>query len=105
MAYMPDIKESFEYKITDGEIEIDYDFFDKDLVSKFINTLVDIVIDISKLESMDVILSGGVFQNKTLLELILKRLDETGIKCYYQQETPINDGGISLGQIYNLSDI
>ncbi|QFR48970.1 carbamoyltransferase HypF [Sulfurimonas lithotrophica] len=101
MAYNSDIEDTFKYKIDDGKINIEYDFFDKNLVSKFINTLVDIVFYISKKEKMDVILSGGVFQNKTLLELIIKKLKDEKIKYYFQQKTPINDGGISLGQIYN----
>ncbi|WP_373070596.1 carbamoyltransferase HypF [Sulfurimonas sp.] len=101
MNYDQNVDESFKYNIDDnGAIEIEYDFFDENLVSKFINTLVKIVIDISKKEKLDVILSGGVFQNKTLLELIIKGLKKEKIKYYYQQDTPINDGGISLGQIY-----
>ncbi len=51
---------------------------------------------------MEVILSGGVFQNKTLLELVASKLEEENIKHYYQQETAINDGGIALGQAYCL---
>ncbi len=49
---------------------------------------------------MQVILSGGVFQNKTLLELVASELDRENIKYYYQQDTAINDGGIALGQAY-----
>jgi len=63
---------------------------------------VKIVVDISKAENMEVILSGGVFQNKTLLELIESKLENENIKYYSQQETAINDGGIALGQVYNL---
>ena len=98
--YNPHITKSFKYKIINGVIDIEFDFFDKDLVSLFINSLVKIVLDISKLEKMEVILSGGVFQNKTLLELIIKELRRENIKYYYQQNTPINDGGIALGQLY-----
>jgi len=47
-----------------------------------------------------VILSGGVFQNKTLLELVIKKLKDENIKYHHNQKTPTNDGGISLGQIY-----
>jgi hydrogenase maturation protein HypF len=101
--YKKDTTKSFEYKIDDGVIDIDYDFFDKDIVTKFINTLVNIVVDLSKKEGREVILSGGVFQNKTLLELIISRLKNENIKYHYQQQTPINDGGISLGQLYYLS--
>ncbi len=99
-AYNPTCQENFNFKIDNGTIDINFDFFDKNLVSKFINTLVEIIIYISKKEKIDVILSGGVFQNKTLLELTLKRLKEQHINYYHQQNTPINDSGISLGQIW-----
>ena len=92
-------QDSFSFNTKDGVIEIDFDFFDNDLVSKFINTIVEIVLYIAKKESLDVILSGGVFQNKTLLELIIKRFKKENITYHYQQYTPINDSGISLGQI------
>ncbi|MEA2110552.1 MAG: carbamoyltransferase HypF [Campylobacterota bacterium] len=94
------VKEHFSYSITDGVITVEFDVFDKNIVSKFMNTLVDIVVHISKEEAIDVILSGGVFQNKTLLELIVKALKKEKIRYYFQQETCINDGGIALGQIY-----
>jgi hydrogenase maturation protein HypF len=69
----------------------------KDLVaSKFINSLVEVIKKISNEINLPIILSGGVFQNKTLLTQILKNIDK---KIYFNQTTPINDGGISLGQI------
>lgn len=43
-------------------------------------------------------LSGGVFQNATLLSLALERLEEAGFKCYTNERVPANDGGVSLGQ-------
>jgi len=100
--YNPVITKTFEYKIVDGVIDIEFDLFHKDLVSIFINTLAKIVLDISKEENAEVILSGGVFQNKTLLELVEYRLNQEKIKYYYQQETAINDGGIALGQAYYI---
>lgn len=45
-----------------------------------------------------VALSGGVFQNKLLLELLLKCLEERTFQTYINQRVPPNDGGISLGQ-------
>ena len=64
--------------------------------SVFLNTLADIIISISNQFDLDVILSGGVFQNKTLMKIILEKSNKT---IYFNQNTPINDGGISLGQI------
>ena len=98
--YNKNISRTFEYKIVDGVIDIEFDFFDEKLVSVFINTLVKIVVDISKKEKLNVILSGGVFQNKTFLELIISELEKEKTTHYHQQETAINDGGIALGQAY-----
>lgn len=46
----------------------------------------------------DVILSGGVWQNITLLRRTLALLDGEGFKVYIHKEVPTNDGGLSLGQ-------
>jgi hydrogenase maturation protein HypF len=43
-------------------------------------------------------LSGGVFQNRLLLELLTARLHRLGLTVYMNQRVPPNDGGISLGQ-------
>ncbi|MBS1991500.1 MAG: carbamoyltransferase HypF [Cyanobacteria bacterium SZAS LIN-3] len=46
-----------------------------------------------------VALSGGVFQNKILLELVQSRLSAEGFKVLTHQQVPANDGGIALGQV------
>jgi hydrogenase maturation protein HypF len=45
-----------------------------------------------------VVISGGVFQNKLLTELVMELLAKEGIAVYRHKEVPPNDGGISLGQ-------
>jgi len=45
-----------------------------------------------------VALSGGVFQNKLLLEQLMARLAEVKLQVYINRRVPPNDGGISLGQ-------
>jgi len=47
-----------------------------------------------------VALSGGVFQNRTLLTLGIERLGRKGFKVFANQKAPANDGGIALGQVY-----
>jgi hydrogenase maturation protein HypF len=42
-----------------------------------------------------------VWQNKTLLELVCQALDKQDIKYYYNTTTPVNDGGIALGQVWS----
>jgi hydrogenase maturation protein HypF len=46
----------------------------------------------------DVCLSGGVFQNKLLLETLLAGLRRRGFRVYFNQLLPANDGAVSLGQ-------
>jgi hydrogenase maturation protein HypF len=46
-----------------------------------------------------VALSGGVFQNRMLLERLAERLEEQGFQVYTNRRVPANDGGISLGQL------
>jgi hydrogenase maturation protein HypF len=45
-----------------------------------------------------VALSGGVFQNRLLLELAVPRLERAGFRVLLHRQVPCNDGGISLGQ-------
>lgn len=45
-----------------------------------------------------VALSGGVFQNKVLTELVNDRLTAGGYTVLMHRETPCNDGGIAFGQ-------
>ncbi len=46
----------------------------------------------------EVALSGGVFQNKLLLEPLLLMLEADEFKTYINRQVPPNDGGLSLGQ-------
>ncbi len=45
-----------------------------------------------------VVLSGGCFQNRLLLDLTLPILQERGLSSFTHCQVPCNDGGISLGQ-------
>ncbi len=46
----------------------------------------------------EVALSGGVWQNMTLLEKSIRLLSRDGFTVYLHHQVPANDGGISLGQ-------
>ena len=47
-----------------------------------------------------VVLSGGVWQNMTLLQKTISLLRKDGFEIYIHREVPTNDGGLSLGQAY-----
>jgi len=44
-------------------------------------------------------LSGGVFQNRLLTELVADRLERNGIEYRLHRQVPANDGGLCFGQI------
>ena len=46
----------------------------------------------------EVALSGGVWQNLTLLGRTLSSLRESGFQVYIHRQVPTNDGGLALGQ-------
>jgi hydrogenase maturation protein HypF len=45
-----------------------------------------------------VILSGGVWQNITLLMKTMKKLDKSNFNVFIHNQVPTNDGGLALGQ-------
>ena len=45
-----------------------------------------------------VVLSGGVFQNRRLLESVSAGLERAGLRVLVPERLPVNDGGIAYGQ-------
>ncbi len=48
-------------------------------------------------------LSGGVFQNKVLVEKIFKLAARNNLTFFLPKEIPVNDGGLSYGQIIEFA--
>jgi hydrogenase maturation protein HypF len=74
------------------------------IAAKFHNSIAwmckDICLEIRRETSLsDVALSGGVWQNLTLLNKTVKLLNENHFNVLIHHQVPANDGGISLGQI------
>lgn len=72
--------------------------------AKFHNTIVSLILDLSKQLRKEtsinkVVLSGGTFQNKYLLEMTEILLRMEGFTVYSHEKVPSNDGGIALGQL------
>jgi len=60
----------------------------------------DVCLHISAAAGLNrVILSGGVFQNRLLSEMIYTALTQKGLNVFTHRLVPPNDGGIALGQI------
>jgi hydrogenase maturation protein HypF len=72
--------------------------------TKFHNTIISVIFEASNLirkkaGNSKVALSGGVFQNKYLLEGTMKLLTSHNFEVYTHSVVPANDGGIALGQL------
>ena len=68
--------------------------------AKFHNALAEAIVAVAKrLGQRRVALSGGCFQNRYLTERAVQRLEAEGLRVYWHQRVPPNDGGIALGQL------
>jgi hydrogenase maturation protein HypF len=71
--------------------------------AKFHNGLADAVLEIchaarKQFGLSEVALSGGVWQNMTLLSKTIPLLERANFTVYIHEQVPTNDGGLSLGQ-------
>ena len=95
---------SFDQTIR-GIVDDILDGLDYPLISaKFHNTLIFLIFEFAnsarnKNGVNKVVLSGGVFQNKYLLEGAIALLRSNNFDIYSHMARPTNDGGIALGQL------
>lgn len=73
------------------------------LAARFHNTLAEMILSVCRKVRVssgceDVALSGGVWQNVTLLRRTLARLSGEGFRVLVHSQVPPNDGGLALGQ-------
>ena len=100
--YDNNIVDSYDFYL-DGEVikykntikEMLKDKIPSIIASKFINALVNIICNISDKYRLKTLLSGGVFQNRTILEKLLERKKD----IIFQNKLAINDGSIAIGQL------
>lgn len=103
-----DLDKKFSYTIEDEKIDIRAMIAEilkikdsAEISAMLISTIANIIFDIvNKYPSLPVVLSGGVFQNKLLVDEVVKEFKYRNIRYYMQQDTPVNDGSIALGQAY-----
>jgi hydrogenase maturation protein HypF len=71
-------------------------------VTKFFNTVVKIIVNIHRdYKDLPLCASGGVFQNRILVKLLLKEFPD----LLTNEQFPPNDGGIALGQMASFMNI
>jgi len=73
------------------------------IAARFHNTIAEAMLETARAAARRtgieiVALSGGVFCNRYLIERLIRRLNETGLRVLWNRDVPANDGGLSLGQ-------
>jgi hydrogenase maturation protein HypF len=70
------------------------------VAARFHNALVNWIVEVAeRVKEKQIVLSGGVFQNRYLAERAAAVLESHGFVVYMHQKVPPNDGGIALGQV------
>lgn len=70
------------------------------LAARFHATLAEIALHVATLAGFpSVVLCGGCFQNRLLLEACSAQLRQAGYAVHWPQRIPPNDGGLALGQL------
>lgn len=72
--------------------------FHKGLANAIVTMTLKLIHNQNKRFINTVVLSGGVWQNKVLMEEVVQRLREKDYNVLTQSRVPANDGGLSLGQ-------
>ena len=74
------------------------------IATKFHNTIIKVIFagakEIRIRENINkIVLSGGTFQNRFILEKVENLLKANGFDVFSNNKIPSNDGGIALGQL------
>jgi hydrogenase maturation protein HypF len=100
--YDENILECYKFCIEDNEIDfsqiVKQILDEKDVhvaVSKFFNTIVEIIYLMHKKYDLPLVLGGGVFQNRALLRLIMRKIPDVILPEMFVS----NDSAIAYGQV------
>ena len=114
VAYQSPVKRTYPFKLSDSKPSlVDWRPMIKAIVSdicsgvmtpvmaaKFHNTLTEIIVEVAKRSGLSqVVLAGECFQNARLSEQSIRRLNAEGLRPYWPQQVPPNDGGLAVGHV------
>jgi hydrogenase maturation protein HypF len=103
--------EAYPFEIRDGVVDwgpmvraiigdLDTGIETAAIAGRFHGSLVGIVVGAAEAAGLErVVLSGGCFQNRVLLEGCVGALRRAGFTPFWHQRVPPNDGGLALGQL------
>lgn len=70
------------------------------IAMKFHRAVANLIIDFANFyKPMPAVITGGVFQNRVLLQCIEEQIENQDLDLRFPSLIPINDGGISIGQL------
>jgi len=100
-SYLRDFKNGFSAKEIISNIfkDLTKEKSKESIIINFLYTLASLILDVAKSGAYKhIALSGGVFQNTTLVDMLIA-LAPTEINLYFHKELSPNDENISFGQI------
>jgi len=94
------LKPLFEQILTD----LHADLPQETISAKFHNAVIRLALEVSEQLRIEtginiVAISGGVWQNKRLINNIIPALEKVGFVPLWHHQVPTNDGGVALGQL------
>ena len=71
-----------------------------EMATAFHNGIAGVMVEVAKgIGELNIVLSGGCFQNRYLTECAKDRLEAAGFTVHLHRNVPPNDGGLAVGQI------
>ncbi|NDD70185.1 MAG: carbamoyltransferase HypF, partial [Synechococcaceae bacterium WB9_4xC_028] len=72
----------------------------------FHQSLAQAVVNLAQSQGVDqLLLAGGCFQNKLLLERCVLGLQQVGVRAIWCQQLPCNDASLPIGQLLAVPQI
>lgn len=73
-------------------------------IADFMVSAADALVNDEKKEIVPIVLSGGVFANRFLTEMVAEKLENKGYNVFFSEKVPPGDDGIALGQLFQIEN-